>query len=218
MLNFPIVNEPVQRDPKDVDEGECSIPFRAWPTEMEFNYYDELKKQEEMIFFKEGRTRLLKQQAEFKIKSALLKACTKGYDDSKAYEDWTKMLRETDTKLKQLLDENKKNFRVMIPHENLNIIANKEKSDKEREIHFYVFSNRMLINGKNSELEVEVWKWHPEESFDNPEKKITRIVQEMDVRCRRLHTEHVQAYPTDEANRFIRRKNFYSDLKEEEKA
>jgi hypothetical protein len=185
---------------------------------MEFNYYDELKKQEEMIFFKEGRTRLLRQQAEFKIKSALLKACTKGYDDSKAYEDWTKMLRETDTKLKQLLDENKKNFRVMIPHENLNIIANKEKSDKEREIHFYVFSNRMLINGKNSELEVEVWKWHPEESFDNPEKKITRIVQEMDVRCRRLHTEHVQAYPTDEANRFIRRKNFYSDLKEEEKA
>lgn len=123
VLNFPIIKEAVERDPNDVDEGECSIPFRAWPTEMEFNYYDELKKQEEIIFFKEGRTRLLKTQADFNIKSAVLARCTKGFDKDKAMRDWSEKLKETDPELKKLLEENQKNFRVMIPAENLQIFA-----------------------------------------------------------------------------------------------
>ena len=50
---------------------------------------------------------------------------------------------------------------------------------------FYVLSNRMLINGKNSEMEIEVWFWHPEKDF-TAKDKITRIEHDMTVKCRRI--------------------------------
>ena len=51
----------------------------------------------------------------------------------------------------------KKNLRVSIPHTNLNVIAHRDFDDEI--LRFYVFTNRMLINGKNSEMEIEVWEW-----------------------------------------------------------
>lgn len=35
-----IIEHRQKRDPLDEDEDECSLPFRAWPTEIEFNYQD----------------------------------------------------------------------------------------------------------------------------------------------------------------------------------
>ena len=42
---FPkkIIDSFVKRDPDERDEDESSLPFRAWPTEMEFNYNDRIK-------------------------------------------------------------------------------------------------------------------------------------------------------------------------------
>jgi len=40
VLNFQIIQNAIEREPSNEQEGECFIPFRAFPTELEFNYHD----------------------------------------------------------------------------------------------------------------------------------------------------------------------------------
>jgi hypothetical protein len=57
---------------------------------------------------------------------------------------------------KKMEKEKKKNPHLFLGKPDPDPMLGKQNSD----LLFYVFSNRMMINGKNSELEVEVWKWH----------------------------------------------------------
>jgi len=71
----------------------------------------------------------------------------------------TRVINNKDNaKLKKHLDSIKRDLRVSVPHTNLNVIAHRDWSDDI--LRFYVFTNRMLINGKNSEMEIEVWEWN----------------------------------------------------------
>lgn len=72
--------------------------------------------------------------------------------------------------------------------------------DKETLL-FYVFSNKMLINGKNSEMEVEVWQWHEERDFKDP-NKITRVEHDMDVIVRRIERDSIQLHEGNEAKKY----------------
>jgi hypothetical protein len=76
--------------------------------------------------------------------------------------------------------------KMLVSHKHLNVIAHRDLKDGL--LRFYVLSNRLLVNGKQSEIEVEVWLWHDDRPFDDP-NKITRIEHEIDVEVIRLAKE-----------------------------
>ena len=121
-----------------------------------------------MSFFVETKNRLLKNFVEFKMKQAIMKKCTKNFDESKSLEDWKDKIQDTDPAMKVKLDDIDKNFKVMIKHNNLNVIAHRDLEDHL--LRFYVFNNRMLVNGKNSEIEVEVWLWDETKDYTDKDK------------------------------------------------
>lgn len=147
------------------------------------------------MFFLEGRTRLLTKFIDHKIKSAILKRCTKGYDENEALKEWKEDLLNNDRELKRKIKNLRDNFKISINAENLNILAVKDKKIEpgQETLLFYVFSNKMLINGKNSEMEVEVWRWHDEKDFKDP-NKITRIEHDLDVVVRRIERDSIQLH------------------------
>lgn len=76
----------------------------------------------------------------------------------------------------------------MIKHNNLNVIAHRDFEDKK--LRFYVFNNRMLINGKNSEIEIEVWEWNEDKPWNDPDK-VTRMKHDVDVIVKRQAHEQI---------------------------
>ena len=75
-----------------------------------------------------------------------------------------------------------KTHKIKIEHNNLNVIAHRDFEDNK--LRFYVLNNQMLINGKNSEIEIEVWEWN-EDKECNEKDKVTRMVHDVDVIVRR---------------------------------
>ena len=75
-----------------------------------------------------------------------------------------------------------KTHKIKIEHNNLNVIAHRDFEDNK--LRFYVLNNRMLINGKNSEIEIEVWEWNEDKEWDD-EDKVTRMVHDVDVIVKR---------------------------------
>ena len=75
-----------------------------------------------------------------------------------------------------------KTHKIMIEHNNLNVIAHRDFEDNK--LRFYVLNNRMLINGKNSEIEIEVWEWNEDKEWDD-EHKVTRMEHDVDVIVKR---------------------------------
>jgi len=113
-----------------------------------------------------------------------MKKCTKNFDENKSLEDWKKKMQFEDDKevLGVKLAEIVKTHKSMVKHNNLNVIAHRDFEDKI--LRFYVFTNRMLINGKNSEIEVEVWIWNENVEWEHHDKVI-RMEHEVDVTLRR---------------------------------
>ena len=83
-----------------------------------------------------------------------------------------------DPQLADIMDRIEREHKVRVKHSNLNVIGHRDLKDGL--LRFYVLNNRMLVNGKQSEIEVEVWLWHDDRPFDDP-NKITRIEHEIDV-------------------------------------
>ena len=111
-----------------------------------------------------------------------MKKCTKYFDENKSLEDWKLKMSLEDAGLGKKMEEIDKNHKIMIKHNNLNVIAHRDFEDKI--LRFYVFNNRMLINGKNSEIEIEVWEWNEDKECDDKDK-VTRMEHDVNVIVRR---------------------------------
>jgi len=111
-----------------------------------------------------------------------MKKCTKYFDENKSLEDWKLKMSLEDKGLGEKMKDIDEKHKIMIKHNNLNVIAHRDFEDKI--LRFYVFNNRMLINGKNSEIEIEVWEWNEDKEWDDKDK-VTRMVHDVNVIVRR---------------------------------
>ena len=111
-----------------------------------------------------------------------MKKCTKYFDENKSLEDWKLKMSLEDKGLGEKMKDIDEKHKIKVKHNNLNVIAHRDFEDKI--LRFYVFNNRMLINGKNSEIEIEVWEWNEDKEWDDKDK-VTRMVHDVNVIVRR---------------------------------
>lgn len=129
-LNFvkkQIIKEHFERDPSFEEEDESSLPFRAWPTEMEFKYHDEIVKAQNVFFFAKTKQELLKEFLQHKFKLAIGKKCVKNFDEVSADLAWREKMLKEHKDIKEKMDAIAKELKFSISHTNLNIMAHKDE-------------------------------------------------------------------------------------------
>lgn len=83
----------------------------------------------------------------FRIKSALVRKCFRGYDELEYFPKWQANLIESDNELKKKFQNVRATFKLPVPNEHLQIFAHSQDPDR---LLFYVISNSRTTGGKQS--------------------------------------------------------------------